>query len=349
MVSENFKNKIQRLELENFTCFSKATFDFSSGINVFIGENGTGKTHILKAIYGTSHPVSDMEVKPHPSESDTNNVSFNPYFFIEGLGLTFGANVLWLDLVRDKKKKTSFTLTFDEKLEFGLSFSNAGLSDLKLTISEMDISTPLYLPPYEILSSNKTMSSDKISFDLSIALNKETAGKSSDLVHIFKKIVDVEVSKEEGVFYVEDKDGKKVKAAMNATGINKLAELMRCLQNGSLTKNTILCWDEPEVSLNPRYIKIVAKFLQTLAKNGVQIFVATHDYLLVHLLSLDAEYQQVTDAPPMKFFALTKGENGTEVESADTIAGITNNALLDEYSAYSELEHQLFKQSMQMV
>ena len=353
-MTENFKNKIQRLELENFTCFSKATFDFSSGINVFIGENGTGKTHVLKAIYGTSHPVSGMEVTPNlsksdPSKIDTNNVSFNPYFFIEGLGLTFGANVLWLDLVRNKKKKASFTLTFDEKLRFGLSFSTEGLSNLKLTISEMDISTPLYLPPYEILSSNKTMSSDKISFDLSIALNKETEEKPSDLVHIFKKIVDVDVSKEEGVFYVEHQDGKKVKAAMNATGINKLAELMRCLQNGSLTKNTILCWDEPEVSLNPRYIKIVAKFLQTLAKNGVQIFVATHDYLLVHLLSLDAEYQQVTDAPTMRFFALTKGENGTEVESADTIAGITNNALLDEYSAYSELEHQLFKQSMQMV
>ena len=119
--------------------------------------------------------------------------------------------------------------------------------------------------------------------------------------------------------------------------------------NGSLKKNTILFWDEPEVNLNPRYIKIVVKFLQTLAKHGVQIFVATHDYLLVHLLSLDAEYQTVTQAPPMKFFALTKEENGTVVESADTIAGINNNVLLDEYAAYTDLEHELFRKSMQPV
>jgi predicted ATP-dependent endonuclease of OLD family len=49
-MEENFNNKISRLELENFTCFAKAEMDFSSGINVFIGENGTGKTHILKAM-----------------------------------------------------------------------------------------------------------------------------------------------------------------------------------------------------------------------------------------------------------------------------------------------------------
>ena len=36
-MAEDFKNKIQRLELENFTCFAKAEMDFSSGINVFKG------------------------------------------------------------------------------------------------------------------------------------------------------------------------------------------------------------------------------------------------------------------------------------------------------------------------
>ena len=116
-------------------------------------------------------------------------------------------------------------------------------------------------------------------------------------------------------------------------------------RSGSLTKKTILFWDEPETNLNPIYIKIIAQFLQTLAKNGVQIFVATHDYLLAHLLSLDASYRRETEAPPMKFFAFYKGEDGTEIESADTIAGIQNNAILDEYSAYYDLEQELYYQS----
>jgi predicted ATPase len=40
--------KLVRLEIENFTAFEHAVFDFSSGVNVLIGENGTGKSHVLK-------------------------------------------------------------------------------------------------------------------------------------------------------------------------------------------------------------------------------------------------------------------------------------------------------------
>lgn len=39
------------LKLKNFTCFSDATFSFSKGLNVFIGENASGKSHILKLCY----------------------------------------------------------------------------------------------------------------------------------------------------------------------------------------------------------------------------------------------------------------------------------------------------------
>ena len=42
---------IQRIKLEKFTAFEKLEIPFSEGINVFIGESGTGKTHILKMVY----------------------------------------------------------------------------------------------------------------------------------------------------------------------------------------------------------------------------------------------------------------------------------------------------------
>jgi ABC-type Mn2+/Zn2+ transport system ATPase subunit len=133
---------------------------------------------------------------------------------------------------------------------------------------------------------------------------------------------------------------------LTASGVNKLAQMVYLISNGSLTENTVLFWDEPETNLNPKYIKIVAQFLQTLAKNGVQIFVATHDYLLAHLLSLDVEYRDQTNAPSMKFFAFYKGKDGSEVETADTLAGIENNSILDEYAAYYDLEQYYFKQTL---
>ena len=41
----------QSLRLRNFTAFAAAEFDFVPGVNVFVGENGTGKTHVMKALY----------------------------------------------------------------------------------------------------------------------------------------------------------------------------------------------------------------------------------------------------------------------------------------------------------
>lgn len=42
---------IENIKLKNFTTFRDCKIDFSKGVNIFIGENATGKTHLLKAIY----------------------------------------------------------------------------------------------------------------------------------------------------------------------------------------------------------------------------------------------------------------------------------------------------------
>ena len=42
---------IKSIKLENFTVFENISCDFSLGLNMFIGENGTGKTHLLKVLY----------------------------------------------------------------------------------------------------------------------------------------------------------------------------------------------------------------------------------------------------------------------------------------------------------
>ena len=47
---------ITNLQLKNFTAFTELSIDFSPGINIVIGENGTGKTQLLKAILALSGP-----------------------------------------------------------------------------------------------------------------------------------------------------------------------------------------------------------------------------------------------------------------------------------------------------
>ena len=42
---------LTRVELENFTAFTSLKLDLCSGINVLVGANGTGKTHLMKVCY----------------------------------------------------------------------------------------------------------------------------------------------------------------------------------------------------------------------------------------------------------------------------------------------------------
>jgi recombinational DNA repair ATPase RecF len=51
----------QTLRLENFTAFKDTEFEFVPGINAFVGENGTGKTHVMKALYAFQRTASRLE------------------------------------------------------------------------------------------------------------------------------------------------------------------------------------------------------------------------------------------------------------------------------------------------
>jgi len=79
----------------------------------------------------------------------------------------------------------------------------------------------------------------------------------------------------------------------------------------------------------------------------VQIFLASHDFLLIHRLSQTAEYK-VEPAVPVRFFSLYRPEPGAavEVEQADTLVDIEHNAILDEFACYYDREQALAAQAM---
>lgn len=58
---------IYKLHLKNFTAFTDLEIDFSPKINVIVGENGTGKTHLLKAAYALYPKPNNEDAVPHLS------------------------------------------------------------------------------------------------------------------------------------------------------------------------------------------------------------------------------------------------------------------------------------------
>ena len=104
----------------------------------------------------------------------------------------------------------------------------------------------------------------------------------------------------------------------------------------------MLFWDEPEANLNPKLITRIAETLRILADRGVQVFVATHDYLLSHELSLAVEYQTKPKVPT-RFFAFQRDDSGpVSVQAGDTLADLEHNPILEEFAAHYDRERELF-------
>jgi len=360
-------NKIRRLELSGFTCFSQIELDFSEGINVFIGENGVGKTHLMKVLYYAA--ILKATVKHNTINRAINKASLDLIFGIDGLQklVRLGTSeevVINASFGKDDAYARN-TTGMNLSIKFDSEIPPSGIKHGPLESYYGELSSnrnPLYIPIIEMLSwyegfrvlyENRELNFDSTYYDLARALAfpklKGTLLKDAQaLAEEISQVIKADVFQKDGKFYFQFNETEaEFEASVVAQGINKLGQLYYLILNGSLNKDTILFWDEPESGLNPKYIRLLANILQTLANAGVQIFISTHDYLLAHQLSLMAEYRDNADAvvPDMKFFALYQANEqaGTVAESGPTLADIQHNTILDEFSSFYDMEQGLFQ------
>lgn len=351
-------HKIKRLYLENFTCFRDVEMEFSPGINVFIGENGTGKTHLLKLMYSFLKGFSHPHIEKNDTGLTLNTTAYRLEKLLKGI---FKIEELPELIAKGETKAKIGAFVYNDEIIFKMA--EDGMSEVSKELAITGEVSAVYLPPNEILSwyegfisayENRESSIDETYYFLAkslslLPLKGEGRQKSQQLVdELFQKAGIRKVVLEGGRFAVELSDARSYGAQLVAQGLNKIAQIIFLVLNGSIKKDTILFWDEPETSLNPKYISVISNFIQILAKTGVQIFMATHDYLLTHQLSLSAEYRAVENSvPDMKFFSLYKGEtNGTQVESGNTLSEIEYNPILDEYAAMHDRELGLYQKSL---
>ncbi len=148
-------------------------------------------------------------------------------------------------------------------------------------------------------------------------------------------------------FYVErgehrSPSGQRLEAHLLAEGLRKIAVIAHLIQNGTVNRNSVLFWDEPDANLNPGLITSLAEILHRLAGAGLQIILATHDYLLAHELSLKAEHPE-EESVAYRFFSFYRDqpEGPVAVEQASTLADMEHNSILEEYAAHHEREQRL--------
>lgn len=341
---------VKHLSIEQFTAFEQASFEFSSGINVFIGTNSTGKTHVMKLIYSLLKVCEwghrdnvDSNEKVGQKLSEKLQGVFKP----ERVGR----------LVRRKGRGNNSSQIHLKYEDFKLTATISSKSSVSVNYGRLpNPLSPLYIPPHEFLSksegfiaayNNRESSFDETYYDLSVALDAALLrgprlAEIKDLIDPLEKAIGGKVLNENGRFYVKFSSGGKFEAHLISEGFRKIAELIYLINNGSLTQNGILFWDEPEANLNPQMTVLIIKLLKILASHGVQIFVATHDYLFSQELSLLTEYSSDTDVRFFSFYRPNK-RAGVAIESGKTLIDIEHNPILDEFAAHYDREAKLFQ------
>ena len=340
---------INSLSLNNFTAFRELNLQCSNGINVFVGANSTGKSHILKLMYALCSANKPVEAK----------INADPARYIsEKLNGVFKPEVSIGRLCRDEAKKASVRADLDTKttIEFALS---SDMDEIIVTENQSYAKyswVPVFIPPKEMLSIFEGFSSlylkreliiDETYFDLSQAIEtpklKETPSELiSFLLNKIKKTCEGEfLLMKQKKFYYKPIKGKILEVELVAEGFRKLGMLQRLLQSGQILPGVSgpLFWDEPESNLNPSLMKQLVGILLELAGNGQQIFLATHDYIILKWFDL---LKKSNDN--ILFHTLFKNSEGEiELNSTDDYLKIHPNAIDDTYAELidKDIEHSM--------
>jgi ABC-type hemin transport system ATPase subunit len=318
---------LTRIVLERFTAFERLDVDLSPGVNVFIGDNGTGKTHLLKIAYS----ACDI-TKTKGSLADKLIRCFLP--FERRVGRL---------VYRTGKSSRAVAEVYRGQIKIRSSFSNHSKEPKSATITGKGpwVATEIesaYIPVKEVLANapgfRSLYASREIAFEeiyadiidrafLPVPRGPQDARRSK-LLSIIQKLLAGKVIHKDEHFFLRNKQGE-LEFTLLAEGMRKLALLWLLIQNGTLLSGSVLFWDEPESNLNPAKFGSLVEILLELRRMGVQVFLATHDYALLKEFDLRAQ-----DTDSVCYHALYRDSSGTiRHNSADRLSEAHPNAIED--------------------
>lgn len=323
---------ITRFKASNFTVFTDLDVGFTSGINIFIGQNGTGKTHLMKAVYAAGCLI-DKKIDT-PLDRKINGV-FAPNSIGRLVHRAVGRNSGSITVYRqmnNEAKERSITLRLTNQNKSEVKQNGWAIDDnveaVFIPVKDMLANAP----GFRSLFSQKKLSYEEIYLDIidkafvPIARGKLSPEREK-LLNILNQAMSGRVIEKNETFYLKNKNGE-LEFPLLAEGFKKLGLLYRLIQNESLTHGSMLFWDEPEANLNPHLSQTVVKILIELSKMGVQIFISTHDYVLLKEFQL-----AITDQDDVMYHVLYRNETGEIAHAAtNDLDELSPNAIDNTYS-----------------
>ncbi|MDO9435046.1 ATP/GTP-binding protein [Hydrogenophaga sp.] len=331
---------LKNARIKNFGCLPNEDYVFASGLNVIIGENGLGKSHLLKLLYATLKVNSDAKEHTKTALQKAYADKLIGVFRPEALGR----------LVKRRKglDKCEVALAMhDETQSCAFSFSTKATSAVQIeqAPSSSKYQPPAYIPTRELVTlcpwfvplyDNYHLRfeeswRDTVSLLGAPSLKGPREKTASDLLKPLEEAMGgkVVVDAATGEFYLQITGEGKMEMPLVAEGLRKLAMLARLISTGVLLDKGYLFWDEPETNLNPKLVKVLARCIMHLCKQGIQVFLATHSLFLMRELEMlvkEPAFRHI----PQRYFALKATPNGAAVEQANSSDAIQTIVMLDE-------------------
>ena len=327
---------IERVYAENFAAFEKLDWPDPTPINVLIGENDTGKSHLLKLLYGVTRSVQEYEQqKEHGRETWKEVLS-------RKLRETFQPRNLDLsNLVEKGKDEIEVEIRVaDESVFFSFKkYTRKQITNANEPQVE-DAPTTLFFPPKEVLTALDAIAATREQLDMSgfpdtyLDLVKAlrlpgTQGRVretlyEDVVQEMEELLDGELRREDDEFIFR-RGNQKYGMSQTAEGIKKIGFLTHLIRNRSINWGSILFFDELEANLHPRFSARLVEMLYAMTQEGIQVFIATHDYFVLKKLELIARKH----GEDISLCSLTREEDRVRANFANLRTGMPENPIID--------------------
>lgn len=316
--------------MEEFTAFKELDLEVSPGVNIFIGANGTGKTHILKLLYAACDITNTQK-----NFADKIEAVFMPY-----------EHQLGRLVKRHKTSNRARVIIFRKNARIVMSFSSHAKEGKQAKIrnatswfsEKMECA---YIPVKEMLANSRgflsTYQKRELHFEEIYAdiisraqlplLRGPADQRRKKLLALLQQNMKGKVNSKHEEFFLKSSQGN-LEFSLLAEGMRKLGLLWILIQNGTLLDGSILFWDEPEANLNPKMMRMVVEIILELQRLGVQIFLATHDYVTLKEFDLQAREQD-----KVSYHALFRDKtNEICVNSTSDYTMIDPNAIAQTFS-----------------
>ena len=345
------KALLRSLKVTNFTAFGDVRLQFAKGLNVVVGENGLGKTHLLKLPYSIA--AASAEAGRRPDAGKPTKSALQKRLAEKMRGVFRPESLGRLTRRRQGRHRCAVELEFaDPSMSVGFEFAGQSISEVTVVrgATAWCDRMPVFLPTRELLTiypgfvslyNTHNLEFEEIWRDTCLLLGAPTlrgphAGATRLLQPLEERMGGQLVLDASGRFYLEQSGAGRFEMPLVAEGWRKLGMVARLIATGSLRENGCLFWDEPEANLNPKLVRDVAHAILGLCKSGVQVVVATHSLFLLREFDMlgSGDFRGVK----CRYFALRHGHGGDDVEvsQGDMIDDVEPLLALDEDLAQSD-------------